>query len=178
MFEIAELLAEYDRARAYTDELWRDLSVEELHWRPHEEFSPIGWHLGHQAHVAHFMVRNLTAAEPSPMPDLDDVLDSANPERLRLPLPTPARLGEFRDTVAERVHARLEAIGAGAVGAPAQLKIVAQTLLVAIVNHEYQHDKWIGEVRGDDLARPLPEGPASDRLQTVDSYLVVCGWEQ
>lgn len=51
-------------------------------------------------------------------------------------------------------------------------------MLVAIVNHEYQHDKWIGEVRGDDLARPLPEGPASDRLQTVDGYLVVCGWEQ
>jgi hypothetical protein len=173
MFEIAELLAEYDRARAYTDELWRDLSVEELHWRPHEEFSPIGWHLGHQAHVAHFMVRNLTAAEPSPMPDLDDVLDSANPERLRLPLPTPARLGEFRDTVAERVHARLEAIGAGEVGAPAQLKIVAQTLLVAIVNHEYQHDKWIGEVRSEAHGRALPPVPTSPFLTALDGYLTL-----
>jgi hypothetical protein len=173
MFEIAELLAEYDRARAYTDELWRDLSVEELHWRPHEEFSPIGWHLGHQAHVAHFMVRNLTAAEPSPMPDLDDVLDSANPERLRLPLPTPARLGEFRDTVAERVHARLEAIGAGEVGAPAQLKIVAQTLLVAIVNHEYQHDKWIGEVRSEAHGRALPPVPTSPFLTVLDGYLTL-----
>jgi DinB family protein len=178
MFEIAELLAEYDRARAYTDELWRDLTVEELHWRPEEEFSPIGWHLGHQAHVAHFMVRNLTAAEPSPMPDLDGVMDSANPERLRLPLPTAARLGEFRDTVAQRVHVRLEAIGAGAVGAPMQLRIVAQTLLVAIINHEYQHDQWIGEVRGDALGRALPQRPDSDRLQTVDGYLVVCGWDR
>jgi hypothetical protein len=121
MTEIAELLAEYDRARAYTDELWRDLAADELHWRPEEEFSPIGWHLGHQAHVAHFMVRNLTAAEPSPMPDLDGVMDSANPEKLRLPLPAPARLGEFRTTVAERVHARIGAIAAGSVGAPAQL---------------------------------------------------------
>ena len=34
MFEIAELLTEYDRARAYTDELWRDLTIDELHWRP------------------------------------------------------------------------------------------------------------------------------------------------
>lgn len=176
MFDIAELLAEYDRARAYTDDLWRDLTVDELHWRPTEEFSPIGWHLGHQAHVAHFMVRNLTAAEPSPMPDLDGVMDSANPERLRLPLPAPARLGEFRDTVAERVHLRLEAIGAGDVCAPAQLKIVAQTLLTAIINHEYQHDKWIGEVRGDDLGRPLPDAPTSDRLQTVDGYRVIRGW--
>jgi hypothetical protein len=64
MFDIAELLAEYDRARAYTDQLWRDLTEQELHWRPERNFSPIGWHLGHQAHVAHFMVRNLTAAEP------------------------------------------------------------------------------------------------------------------
>ena len=175
---LRELLEEYDRALAYTDDLWRDLSPDEVVWRPRENFSGIGWHLGHQAHVAHFMVRNLTAAEPSPMPELDDVLDSANPERLRLPLPTPVRLGEFRDTVAERVHVRLEAIGAGAVGAPAQLTIVAQTLLVAIINHEYQHDKWIGEVRGGDLARPLPDGPASDRLQTVDGYLVVCGWDR
>ncbi len=177
MHSIAELLAEYDRARAYTDELWRDLSAEELHWRPTEEFSPIGWHLGHQAHVAHFMVRNLTAAEPSPMPDLDGVLDSANPEALRLPLPAPARLGEFRDTVAERVHARIGAIGAGDVGAPAQLTIVAQTLLTAIINHEYQHDTWIGEVRGDDLGHPLPDAPVSDRLRTVDGYLVLCPWD-
>ena len=177
MFEIAELLAEYDRARAYTDELWRDLSVEELHWRPHEEFSPIGWHLGHQAHVAHFMVRNLTAAEPSPVPDLDDVLDSANPERSAAPCRRP-RGWASSATRSPSGCTRGWRIGAGEVGAPAQLKIVAQTLLVAIVNHEYQHDKWIGEVRGDDLARPLPEGPASDRLQTVDGYLVVCGWEQ
>lgn len=178
MTDIAELLAEYDRARAYTDALWRDLSTDELQWRPEEEFSPIGWHLGHQAHVAHFMVRNLTAAEPSPMPDLDGVMDSANPEKLRLPLPTAARLGEFRDTVAERVHVRLEAIGAGDVGAPAQLTIIARTLLTAIINHEYQHDRWIGEVRAGSLGRPLPDEPVSDRLQTVDGYLVVCGWDR
>jgi len=29
--------------------------------------------------VAHFMVRNLTAAEPSPDPDLDALMDAANP---------------------------------------------------------------------------------------------------
>ena len=177
MFEITELLTEYDRARGYTDQLWRDLSAEELHWRPHEQFSPIGRHLDHQAHVTRFMVRNLTAAEPSPMPGLDDIMDSANPEELRLPRPEPARLGESRDTVAQRRHLRLEAIGAGDVDAPAQLTIVAQTLLTAIINHECQHDKWIAEVRADDVGRPLPDVPASDRLGTVDGYRVVCGRE-
>ncbi|MEU4234997.1 DinB family protein [Nonomuraea sp. NPDC026600] len=176
MYEIPQLLAEYDRARAYTDELWRDLTVEELHWRPEQNFSPIGWHLGHQAHVAHFMVRNLTAAEPSPAPDLGDLMDSANPEANRLPLPDPRRLADFRATVGERVHARMNAIGAGDVAAPAQLKIVAQTLLMTIINHEYQHDRWIGEVRNRDLGHALPDDPISDLITTVDGYLVVCGW--
>lgn len=174
MFDIPELLAEYDRARAYTDELWRDLSVDELHWRPVPDFSPIGWHLGHQAHVAHFMVRNLIAAEPSPAPDLDDLMDSANPERNRVPLPDPRRLADFRATVGERVHARMNDIGAGQVGAPAQLRIVAQTLLTAIINHEYQHDRWIGEVRAGDLGHALPDDPTSDRITTVDGYLTLC----
>jgi len=176
MYEIAELLVEYDRARDYTNQLWQDLSAKELCWRPEENFSPIGWHLGHQAHVAHFMVRNLTAAEPSPAPELDNVMDSANPEARRLPLPEPKRLADFRETVSERVHARMNAIGAGDVGAPAQLKIIAQTLLIAVINHEYQHDRSIGEVRERDLGHALPDAPESERLCNVDGYLVVSGW--
>ena len=92
MYELNALLREYDRARAYTDDLWRDLTPDEVTWRPHEDSSAIGWHLGHQAHVAHFMVRNLTAAEPSPDPELDALMDSANPERFRGALPTVGRL--------------------------------------------------------------------------------------
>src|ERR1700691_3560189 len=106
MFDVAELLMEYDRARAYTDQLWRDLSAEEVRWRPNDNSSAIGWHLGHQAHVAHFMVRNLTAAEPSPDPALDRLMDSANPEPARGELPGLDRLAAFRKTVAERVPAR------------------------------------------------------------------------
>ena len=75
------LLAEYERALDYTDRLWRDLDVEEVHWRPVPDASAIGWHLGHQAAVAHYMLRNLTAAQPSPDPGLDQLMDSATPER-------------------------------------------------------------------------------------------------
>jgi hypothetical protein len=173
MFDIAELLVEYDRARAYTDQLWQDLSADEVRWRPDRNSSAIGWHLGHQAHVAHFMVRNLTAAEPSPDPGLDPVMDSANPEPDRGGLPGLDRLTAFRTAVAERVHVRMKAIEDGKVGAPAQLRIVAQHLLVALVNHEYQHDRWIGEVRSRDLGHAVPGDPASDRLVSVDGYLMV-----
>ena len=173
MSDIAELLAEYDRACTYTDSLWWDLSEEEVSWRPHADFSPIGWHLGHQAAVAHFMIRNLTAAEPSPDPDLDPVMDSATPESERGGVPAPERLGAYRAAVAGRVHVRLGDIDAGRVGAPDQLRVVGRHLLVALINHEYQHDQWIGEVRHQHLGHGLPPRPSSPRLTVVDGYTVL-----
>ena len=173
MYELQALLREYDRACAYTNELWKDLTPDEVTWRPHENSSAIGWHLGHQAHVAHFMIRNLTAAEPSPDPALDGLMDSAQPEKFRGALPTVERLTTFRDTVAERVHARIGDIAAGTVSAPTQLAVVATHLLTAIINHEYQHDQWISEVRADDLGHALPSDPESDQLSRVDGYLVL-----
>ncbi|WP_171110253.1 MULTISPECIES: DinB family protein [Streptomyces] len=173
MYEVTALLREYDRARAYTDELWKDLSPDEITWRPHENSSAIGWHLGHQAHVAHFMVRNLTAAEPSPDPELDGLMDSANPEKFRGALPTVDRLTAFRDTVAERVHDRMNDIAGGRVGAPDQLAVVARHLLVTLINHEYQHDQWIGEVRTNDLGHALPADPDTDQVSRLDGYLVL-----
>ncbi|MCZ2525519.1 DinB family protein [Streptomyces sp. HB2AG] len=171
MHELQALLREYDRARGYTDELWRDLTPDEVVWRPHEDFSPIGWHLGHQAHVAHFMIRNLTAAEPSPDPELDGLMDSANPEKFRGALPTVGQLAAFRETVAERVHARIGDIAAGKVGAPTQMTVVATHLLTALINHEYQHDQWIGEVRAEHLGHALPADPDSDHVRRIDGYL-------
>ncbi|WIX75095.1 DinB family protein [Amycolatopsis carbonis] len=173
MHEVTELLREYDRARAYTDLLWKDLSADEVTWRPHENSSAIGWHLGHQAHVAHFMVRNLTAAEPSPDPELDGLMDSARPEQFRGALPTVERLTTFRETVAARVHARLDAIAGGRVSSPDQLTVVCRHLLIALINHEYQHDQWIGEVRSENLGHALPPDPDTDQVNRLDGYLVL-----
>jgi len=50
----------------------------------------------------------------------------------------------------------MRAIASGNVTAPEQLTIVAAHLLTALINHEYQDDQWIGEVRADDLGHPLP----------------------
>lgn len=170
---VADLLAEYDRARAYTDTLWRDLDAAEVRWRPGRQASGIGWHLGHQAAVAHFMVRNLIAAEPSPDPPLDPVMDSATPEPARDALPDLGRLAEYRQAVADRLHLRIGGILSGDVGAPRQLTVIARTLLIAVINHEYQHDQWIAEVRREDLGRDLPPAPESDLLVRVDGYLTV-----
>jgi hypothetical protein len=173
VFDLAELLEEYDRACAYTDALWQDLPAEEIRWRPRPQFSPIGWHLGHQAAVAHFMVRNFTAAEPSLDPRLEPVMDSAKPEVDRGDLPAPDRIARYRAAVTERVHVRLRDIDQGRVGAPNQLRVVGQHLLVALINHEYQHDQWISEVRHRDLGRGLPPRPDSPRLYEIDGYTVI-----
>ena len=170
---LSDLLGEFDRALAYTDALWTDLTPAEVTWRADENASAIGWHLGHQAAVAHYMVRNLTAAEPSPDPDLDDLMDSATAESQRGDLPDLGRIGDYRSAVAERVRFRIGNIDDGNVGAPTQLRIIAKTLVTAVVNHEYQHSKWIGEVRSEVHGKDLPPTPGSELLVEIDGYQVL-----
>jgi hypothetical protein len=167
------LLAEFDRALCYTEDLQRGLTAEQIVWRPEIVSSAIGWHLGHQAAVAHYMVRNLIAAEPRIDPDLDALMDSATPERDRGDLPSLERILEFREAVAERVHDRVVRIDEGAAEASSQLRVIASTLLVALINHEYQHDKWIGEVRADVFGLETPPPTTSDRVTMIDGYAVV-----
>jgi hypothetical protein len=61
-----DLRTEYDTARRHTHRIVEGLDDTEVLWRPHPDSSAIGWHLGHVAAVNHFMLRNLTAAEPRP----------------------------------------------------------------------------------------------------------------
>ena len=100
-------------------------------------------------------------------------MDAATGEPDRGDLPTLDRIVDYREAVAERVHFRVSAIDDGAVGAPAQLRVVARTLLVALVNHEYQHDKWIGEVRSEAHGRDLPPVPTSPFLTVLDGYVTL-----
>lgn len=167
---IADLLAEYERALAHTEALWSDLTDDELRWRPHEQSSAIAWHLGHQPAVAHFMVRNLTSAEASIDPGLDALMDSATAEPDRGEVPGRAVLADYRAAVADRVRFNVGRIDRGDVGAPNQLRVVAHHLLVAIVNHEYQHDVWIAEVRRDALGRDDVDPPTSPWLESIDGY--------
>ena len=173
MYEIRQLLDEFDRSLAYTESLWADLSDDEVRWRPDDQSSAIGWHLGHQAAVSHFMVRNLTAAEPPLDAALDRLMDSATPESDRGVLPTVEALRDFRTRAAERLRFRIGNIDRGDVGAPAQLRHIAVGLLLGVINHEYQHSQWIGEVRSRDLGHALPDRPTSDLLTELDGYLVI-----
>ncbi|MGI9621219.1 MAG: DinB family protein [Acidimicrobiales bacterium] len=166
------LTVSYVAAKVHSLRLTEDLTQHQLDWRPVEDSSAIGWHLGHQASVNHFMVRNLTAAEPSIDPGFDRLFDSATPERERGVLPPLVEIVDYRSAVEESTRRVLGLIAAGDVGAPAQLRIVAEGLLIALINHEYQHSEWIGEVRHE-LAGSAAPAPTDDTLSRVDGYWVL-----
>jgi hypothetical protein len=90
--ELERLMGEYRRAQAFSIALIDGLDEEQIAWRPHPDSSAIGWHLGHQAAVNHYLVRNLTAAEPTFDADLDRLFDSATPEPGRGELPQLERI--------------------------------------------------------------------------------------
>jgi hypothetical protein len=169
---VEALRLEYDAARAYTRRLYDDLAEEQIVWRPSEHGSGIGWHLGHQAAVNHFLVRNLVAAEPSLNPDFDALFDSATDESYRGILPPLDEIVQYREAVAASTRSRVDAILRGEVGAPEQLGVVATVLLTSLVNHEYQHSCWIGEVR-DILGAPTDDTPPSPNTVQIDGYWVL-----
>ncbi len=166
---LPELLEEYAHSQSHSLALVDGLSDDQIAWRPHDDSSAIGWHLGHQGAVNHYLVRNLTAAETSFDTDLDRLFDSATPEPERGTLPPLAQIVAYREAIAASTRAVVERIAAGDVGAPAQLARVADRLLRAVIDHEYQHATWIGEVRAT-MIDDAPPAPASRRLVRVEGY--------
>ena len=102
------------------------------------------------------------------------MFDSATPEPARGDLPALDAIIGYRNAIAASTHRVIGRIDAGDVGAPSQLRAVAEVLLRAVVNHEYQHDTWIAEVRAGLTDDPAP-APASQQLIDVDGYWMLGG---
>ena len=111
--------------------------------------------------------------DSSPDRELDTLMDGATEERQRGDLPDLARIGDYRTAVAERVQFRVGNIERGEVGAPIQLRRIAENMMIAIINHEYQHAKWVGETRNEQFGHALPDLPTSDHLSVVEGYVMV-----
>lgn len=167
--DLRSLLDEYTSAQAFTLALIDGVEPGQVFWRPNENSSAIAWHLGHQGAVNHYMVRNLTAAEVTFNADFDRVFDSATVEPARGDLPPLDEILSYRNAIAQSTRSVIERIDSGNVGAPAQLSFVAEGLMLAVINHEYQHSQWISEVRSELSDSPTPS-PASQQLTRVDGY--------
>ena len=163
---------EYDRARRYTQSLYADLPEADIQWRPAPKSSGISWHLGHQAVVNHFLLRNLLAAEPSLNPQFDALFDAVTPEEQRGNLPPLRAIIAYREAVAGRTHTHIDALLAGTRPAVRQVTYAMGPLLVSLINHEYQHDCWVREVRAL-RGRATPDTVFSNRVRQVDGYWVL-----
>ncbi len=170
--DLVSLREEYDLAQQYTESLYADLSEAEVQWRPAPKSSGIAWHLGHQAAVNHFLLRNLLEAEASLNPQFDALFDAANPEENRGNLPPLIEILAYRAAIARRTHAHIEALLAGKRKAAQQLATVIVPILVSLINHEYQHDCWVREVRAQ-LGRAKPDEVFSHRVRQIDGYWVL-----
>ena len=167
--ELEVLREEYDLALQYTRSLYEDLPEADIQWRPMPKSSAIAWHLGHQAAVNHFLLRNLFDAEPSIEPRFDALFDAANPEENRGDLPALADIATYRKAVAARTQARADELLAPRRAAAAQRTHALQTILINLINHEYQHDCWIGEMRHT-RGYSTPGTIPSQRVRLVDGY--------
>ena len=163
---------EYDQARRYTHSLYADLSEADVQWRPEPKSSGIGWHLGHQAAINHFLLRNLLAAESSLNPQFDALFDASTPEELRGQLPSLSAIVAYREEVARRTHAHMHTLLGGTRPAAQQAMHAMGPLLVSLINHEYQHDCWVREVRAL-LGRDTPDRVFSHRVRQIDGYWVL-----
>jgi len=163
---------EHDRARRYTECLYADLPAADVHWRPAPQSSGMGWHLGHHAAVKHFLLRSLLAAEPSLNPQFDALFDAVTPEEQRGTLPPLRAILTYREAIARRTHAHLEALLAGTRPAAQQATYTLGPLLVSLINHEYQHDCWVREMRAL-LGRETPDVVFSRHVRQVDGYWVL-----
>ena len=163
---------EYDQARRYTHSLYADLSEADVQWRPAPKSSGIGWHLGHQAAINHFLLRNLLAAESSLNPQFDALFDASIPEEQRWQLPALSAIVTYREAVARRTHAHIHTLLAGTRPAAQQAMHAMGPLLVSLINHEYQHDCWVREVRAL-LGHDTPNRAFSRRVRQMDGYWVL-----
>ncbi len=173
--DLVILRDEYNLALRYTQSVYEDLSEDDVQWRSAPQSSGIAWHLGHQAAVNHFLLRNLIDAEPSLNPQFDALFDAANPEENRGTLPRLAEIVAYRGAVAQRTQAHIEALLAGQRPAARQLTHAMGPILISLIHHEYQHDCWVREGRAM-LGREKPDAVFSKRVHQVDGYWVL-RWE-
>jgi hypothetical protein len=167
------LREEFDLALRYTQSLYEDLSDAEVQWRAAPHSSGIAWHLGHQAAVNHYLMRNLINAEASLNPQFDALFDSANPEEHRGNTPSLAEIVAYRHAIATRTYRHIDTILAGdqpaAHEAAQHVTRIIEPILISMINHEYQHDCWVREMRAT-LGRDKPDTILSNRVRQVDGY--------
>lgn len=140
MIDIADFRQRLVETRAYTKSLVAAIEPEDFCCQVHDEFSPIGWHLGHIGVTEGFWILQQCQHAVSLSPEYDVFFSPLDtPKENRINLPVAADIFAYLDEVRERVCAFLEQgdwqdshplLGAG-------------RILNMLLQHEEQHTETI-----------------------------------
>ena len=109
MIDIADFQHRMVEARAYTKSLFAAIEPEDFHRQVHDEFSPIGWHLGHIGATEGFWILQQCQHAASLSPEYDVFFSPLeNPKENRVNIPTADEIFAYLDAVRKRVFVFLE----------------------------------------------------------------------
>lgn len=109
MIDIVDFRQRMVEARAYTKALFATIDPEDFCHQAHDEFSPVGWHLGHIGVTEGFWVLQQCQHAASLSPEYDAVFSPLdNPKENRVNLPAAHEIFAYLDAVRDRVFAFLE----------------------------------------------------------------------
>ena len=109
MIDIVDFRQRMVEARAYTQALFATIDPEDFCHQAHDEFSPVGWHLGHIGVTEGFWVLQQCQHAASLSPEYDAVFSPLdNPKENRVNLPAAHEIFAYLDAVRDRVFAFLE----------------------------------------------------------------------
>lgn len=109
MIDIVDFRQRMVEARAYTQALFATIDPEDFCHQAHDEFSPVGWHLGHIGVTEGFWVLQQCQHAASLSPEYDAVFSPLdNPKENRVNLPAAHEIFAYLNAVRDRVFAFLE----------------------------------------------------------------------
>ncbi len=178
MDRLEELRQQLDRASTFMRDICEDLSDVELRTQYDEEFSPIGWHLGHVAWQEELWVLRTLARRAPLNPAFDEVFDSFRPNKSSrgVRIPDKRCLFEYRASVRAAVLDCLDQVLADDSGELMR----GAGLLRFVANHESQHGETVLAIR---LAADLPLGgnqvarPAGCQGTAASQFMAFSGGE-
>lgn len=155
MTGLTQALDSLSRARRKTLLLCQDLSENALREQVDQEFSPIGWHLGHIAWQEECWLQRNLGKMPPLDPERDSLWNSfASEKNQRGPgLPSKDELWSYLHAVRERTLSLCQVL---------DVSLRTIELFHFIANHERQHTEIMGTVR---WLGKLPLEPQTSRAQ-------------
>jgi len=158
--DIAAIRAALEQVRTHTLRLFAAVDAADFHRQIHQDFSPVGWHLGHIGVTEGYWILQQCKGEPSLSAAYDRFFTPTdNPKLNRVHLPPRAEILAYLHTVRQRVLAFLE--GVDFTGTHPLLQDAG--IVKMLIQHEEQHNETIQLILNMLAASRQDPSPSSRR---------------